>query len=98
MSALCCCTADPCASFAAPICLDNSDCDNPAVLLNPGGCWACATHAPARPGPWTLVGPVACRSDGEPLCDGMWVVLRDKLNVGPVGHFQGVMVGGGVAQ
>ena len=69
MTAPCLCTADPCASFAAPICLDDSDCDSAATLLNPGGLWACAAHAATRPGPWRLVGPVACESDLDRSCE-----------------------------
>lgn len=68
MTGPCLSTADPCASFAAPLCLDDSDCDSAAVLLNPGGYWACAAHATTRPGPWRLVGPVACESGGEWMC------------------------------
>lgn len=68
MTGPCLSTADPCASFAAPLCDDDSDCDSAAVLLNPRGYWACAAHATTRPGPWRLVGPVACESDMDRSC------------------------------
>jgi|GEM_PF-5463102 len=78
--AACLHTADPCASFAAPICLDDSDCDSAATLINPGDYWACAVHATTRPGPWRLVGPVACESDMDRSCEGHWQAMRRAYN------------------
>lgn len=80
MQGSCVCAADPCPSFAAPICLDDSDCDSAATLLNPGGYWACVVHATTRPGPWHLVGLVACESDGEQACDDIQAMLRQRFN------------------
>lgn len=81
MTGPCLSTADPCASFAAPLCDDDSDCDSAAVLLNPRGYWACAAHATTRPGPWRLVGPVACESGGEWVCECQWTrVMRCRYN------------------